>query len=310
MSFRWMLRPNKPPTPVSDLAEQFLWESVLNSWTPLPCVNSHVSAIERFRAFANQLQPGCSYEDYHAIAEPLGELVEDPTVVAAHVLDSLVRIKADETYYSTQWGEHSVILATDLHWQLRVGLYTGSSEHIYSFPFHFAGVVVGKRSLEIARYRLPPDYDGEVFVPGAVAMFAGRRTYGPGEVFTFDSRREAFDVHVAAPVVVIKFITTPFVELQWAFDRQTLKATQAISSSPLHSELVTVCLALKAMKRTGSEALLDRLSRHPAHFVRWAAIQGLGAVSPNRALERLRQSLKDEHPHIRSAAAKHLARSR
>ena len=73
---------------------------------------------------------------------------------------------------------------------------------------------------------------------------------------------------------------------------------------------MTICLTLKAMKRTGSDALLDRLSRHPAHFVRWAAIQGLGAVNPEKAVERLKQSLTDEHPHIRRAAAKHLALSK
>ena len=226
------------------------------------------------------------------------------------MLDSLVRIKADETYHSSQWGEHSMVLAADRHWQLRVGLYTRSSEHIYSFPFHLMGAVVGKRSLEADLYRLPPEHDGDVFAPSAPAVFAGHRTYGPGEVFTVDSRREAFDVRIAEPVVALKFITTPFMRLQWTFDRQTLKATQAIASNPLDSELVTICLTLKAMKRTGSDALLDRLSRHPAHFVRWAAIQGLGAVNAEKAVERLKQSLTDEHPHIRRAAAKHLALSK
>jgi hypothetical protein len=235
----------------------------MDRWSPIPCINSSAGAIERFRVFASQLQPGCSYDEFQAIVEPLSKLVEDPGVVESCILDFIVRIKADETYHSPQWGEYSVILATDRHWQLLVSLYTRSSEHIYSFPFHFAGAVVGKRSLETARYRLPPEFDGEVFAPGAAALFVERQIYEPGSIFTVDSRREAFDVHIAEPVLVVKFIMTPFMQIQWAFDRQTLKATQAISSNPLHSELATICLTLKAMKRPGSDALLDRLSSRP-----------------------------------------------
>ena len=53
---------------------------------------------------------------------------------------------------------------------------------------------------------------------------------------------------------------------------------------------------------------LGAISEHPSHFVRWAAIQAVGRLDRARAVELLRRSLEDAHPHVRSMAAKVLAK--
>lgn len=264
------------------------------------------TAIEEFRKVANRLLPELSYLEYRSITKALCSVALDKEIVESVALESLHNIKTDETYDPTSWGEYSILLAADKNWQLRLSLYTHSSEYIYTFPFHLMAIIVGQIPLHVDRYQLPQDFNADVFVPGSRLSEPIQEIYKHGEIMFSDSRSEVLDVRVERPVPVVKFISTPFAKLQWAFHRTSLEAIQAIASNPLDSELVPICMALKAMKRIGSDTILDKLSTHESHFVRWSAIQGLGHLNPELAGSKLRAALSDSHPHIRAAALKHV----
>lgn len=280
----------------------------MESWSPLPVVGTIMDAAEDFRYHANRVDPAGAFSDLCELAVPLARLAHSDALAQSMVFH-LQRIREDPGFISPLWGEQSILMLSDKHWQLRLGLYTRASDHIYSFPFHFACAVVPSQteSLRVRLYDLPTAYCSDVFQPGVEAVGPTDRELSGGEVLILDSRRQALDVDVRQPVAALKFIMKPFMTLQWMFDRSTRKATQAIASNPLESELVTICLTLKAMKLRASTPTLQRLARHSSHFVRWSAIQALGTVEPDAAIDALRTAIGDPHPHIRAAADKQLA---
>jgi HEAT repeats len=86
-------------------------------------------------------------------------------------------------------------------------------------------------------------------------------------------------------------------------------------SSEFHAPLVESAGYSLMLKLASPEALaaaqITSLTEHLLlavnHYVRWAAIQGICAISREDGLECLHRSLGDHHPHIRNAAQKTLA---
>lgn len=74
------------------------------------------------------------------------------------------------------------------------------------------------------------------------------------------------------------------------------------------SSLVTLCRVFGDSGDEASLTYLHELSDHSAHFVRWAAIQAIGRIDGELACARLKTALKDDHPQIRQAASRSLAK--
>jgi HEAT repeat protein len=80
------------------------------------------------------------------------------------------------------------------------------------------------------------------------------------------------------------------------------------AGDPASTQLVCLINALASFADPSSLCAFEAVSRHPHHFVRWAAIRGMGAISPERALSRVREALEDDHPDIRNTARRTLAK--
>ncbi|MBO9880511.1 HEAT repeat domain-containing protein [Xanthomonas sp. D-109] len=199
----------------------------------------------------------------------------------------------------------SVVLAQGSLWQLKVTQHSVNTKFLYTQPFEILIAPINGQ-LEIDEYQLTPNHTLPIGV-------------GTGFTRTFRHAIEAgntllcgtdtiHDIQISHPILVAKLIGPIRESLQWMVDRPSLKVVQAISSSPVHSELEIMARALGAMRNGGTNAL-EKLVAHDIHFVRWAAIQAMGRISPARAMELLEKATTDEHPHIRQSAANFLSRT-
>jgi hypothetical protein len=109
------------------------------------------------------------------------------------------------------------------------------------------------------------------------------------------------------PVVMVLLRSPILVPLRWIFDSETLAPQRAVASRLSSSRLQFTCHTLATLGSPTSLDALKRLTRHPEHYVRWAAVQSICQISREDGLECVRRALDDEHPHIRRAAEKTLA---
>jgi HEAT repeat protein len=83
---------------------------------------------------------------------------------------------------------------------------------------------------------------------------------------------------------------------------------RAIAVDNSASRLEFVISMMCVMKDRSSLPALEGLSAHPAHFVRWAAVQALFRLDRERGITALRNALADRHEHVRNAASRSLAK--
>ena len=61
------------------------------------------------------------------------------------------------------------------------------------------------------------------------------------------------------------------------------------------------------MGDASSAGVIADLMEHPAHFVRWTAVRAAIELDEGVGLALLERASRDEHPHVRNAAARALA---
>ncbi|QAU25095.1 HEAT repeat domain-containing protein [Dyella sp. M7H15-1] len=264
--------------------------------------SDHLPALKSFSTIADEKIEPKDPQSLFLLESALRDLAFGSDMrqqLAAHELRA---IASDPSYQSFAWDPFYIQLAGNQHWQLRVGLYRHSSEYIYTIPMHLLVAVIGPGDLQAVHYRMPPNIINHTFDPNARLQAGTRRSYKPGDIAIVDGRYDIFDVRIDRPIVALKLTSGIHQSLQWAFHRESLLATQAIAADPIDSELVSMAQALGAMRHHSSTATLTELANHPKHFVRWAAIQALGQINPEVAIEKLKEATSDKHSHIRRAA--------
>jgi HEAT repeat protein len=60
------------------------------------------------------------------------------------------------------------------------------------------------------------------------------------------------------------------------------------------------------MKDPGAVPALEGLMEHPAHYVRWAALQAIFSLDRERGAALLKTATTDPHEHVRTAALRSL----
>jgi hypothetical protein len=152
-------------------------------------------------------------------------------------------------------------------------------------------------------YRLPENWNCEIFDPTAKIEFDSTIILSPGEVLAIKPAEIIHHFKFREPTVILKLqaqeIILPF---EWSFDAKTKTAWQSISSHPKDSYAQHLCLAAKKLRDERlSEPLIQMLS-HERHFIRWAAAQALGSMGRESGINALSQLASDRHPHVAGAA--------
>jgi len=269
----------------------------------------HHSSLLSFTEKANAKIDADYHAGFFSLRDDLKDLVYGSDVLAELAGRELRRIAEDFEYSSPAWEPHYLVVANGKHWQLRVGVYQHSPEFIYTLPMHMMVAVLGEEPLKATYYRMPTSLRIDTFDPNARLDDRDWRVHVPGDIAVIDGRNDLFDVDIDSPVLVVKFTSSFHQSLQWAFDRKTGSAVQPIAANSIDSELVSMVQALGSMGSPIAVPSLIGLCEHSRHFVRWAAMQALGRVSPEELLPQLHNAAtNDPHPHVQAAAKHALAR--
>jgi len=204
------------------------------------------------------------------------------------------------------WSRHGVFLMSGEGWSLHLSRYFSSSSGIFTLS-QYACIGVAAGAIELSTYATGESFRNAYFEREQSVQLNRRIELANGEAAALGVDDAAFKVDVRQPTIVALLLSQSAVDLQWRFDPETLRADSCISARLSDSELVCIGQALATLGAEQAPQALLELSRHPRHFVRWSAIQWLGKVDPQAALERLRVAVDDEHDDIRRAATRSLA---
>lgn len=209
----------------------------------------------------------------------------------------------DNPNYMGHWRPNQMMLNRGYGHALSIWLFDQPRRYIHSTPFYGMFAPLGAESLHYDVYRLPQGYRNAQFDPEIRLEPAGSGFTAPGGVLLLQSDQYVYDFKVERPLAVAKFTSASYQTLEWLFERDSLRAWQANDSELVSTQLRVAAYILGRLGAGSSIEALQALGSHRNHSVRWAAVQNLGRLDREAALERLRQTLDDPHPHLRRAAA-------
>lgn len=210
-----------------------------------------------------------------------------------------------DAQYFGSWQSNELLLHKGPGYALMLSVFQTSRRYIHVQPYYgmFAPL---KGSLAYDLYQLPRQYRNEVFDPSTTLSLAGSGRTLPGQILKLQTDSYAYDFRGDKPALGLKFITAPMRALEWLFSRDSLRAWHANDSDIHFTQLRVAAYLLGRFAQQSSLDPLKKITEHPQHAVRWAAIQALGRISRTEALAALKQAARDPHPHIQKAAAKTL----
>src|SRR6185437_1152306 len=110
----------------------------------------------------------------------------------------------------------------------------------------------------------------------------------------------------SAPTLVACFSSAATLTTRWEYDSATLARTRLVAADHSVSRLQLLASVLAEMKDPGAVPALEGLMEHPAHYVRWAALQAIFSLDRERGAALLKTAAADPHEHVRTAAIRSL----
>lgn len=183
----------------------------------------------------------------------------------------------------------------------------GSSAVLSSIERDIAFGVAGGPAVPFTRYRFLGISDWEVFDRSARLVRQGSTALQPGDVVTLDSAREIIEPVRPPASTVLTLASPPRRAFAWEFDRSSLRAYRLVIADLAATRIAYAPELLVQLESTGSVPVLEELTMHPRHFVRWNAVKALCALDAKAGLRALEAARTDAHPHVRRAAEASLA---
>lgn len=180
------------------------------------------------------------------------------------------------------------------------------TSHYLSFaPVPGLKGALAEQTISSRRYRVPEGFAVDQFSSETALMplDAGASPLGSAPVL-HDGIADVLDVApIGAGGMLLSVSGAALGGFTWDFDRQSLRALSITALNGLDSGLETIVELLGAVRAPAAAPLLEKLSRHPMHFIRWKAIQAMHNIDEARGLELARAALSDPHPEVRMLAA-------
>jgi HEAT repeats len=166
--------------------------------------------------------------------------------------------------------------------------------------------------LRIALYRQPRPFPADDFRRDAVLQKVSSKTYAAGALLRL---RAGFDLaeflpELGSETMLINFTPKGMpVDYCWVYDKSSLRPVRLVPAEPSWSRLDYAAQTMAQLGDEDSIPALTRLAReHPAHFVRWTAVQSVVTLDPDAGMQLVLEARRDPHAHVRRAAQKTLAR--
>jgi hypothetical protein len=186
----------------------------------------------------------------------------------------------------------------------------GQGQALEGSPRHRAWRIFDPTSGLRARwYHQPAAARAEVFDATANLVACGERTLLPDSVWTIRANEDLVQLPPdLPPAVVLELSSAPRTTVAWTYDPVTLAPLSAFMAEPSTVKLSQAIQLLGELGCSSSVEPLTRMLQHPAHHVRWSAIQAVHQLDPAAARPLLERAVSDAHPHVRAAARRALDR--
>jgi hypothetical protein len=185
-------------------------------------------------------------------------------------------------------------------------------DRLFGQPFSHILVPINPRGVRLNRYHQPQPQPNDVFDRTRHLVFKCEETIAFGQSTYFKAGEDIAMLHVdpepEAPYLLVYLLSLDKLPIRWEYDSSTLAPVRAVASETADSRLEFWALMVSAMDSRTSLAALEGLRAHPAHFVRWAAVQAIYRLDHAKGLEALWSALDDPHEHVRNAARHALTR--
>ena len=187
--------------------------------------------------------------------------------------------------------------------------HSGSSRRLYMSPNHAMSTKIAGSPLAVVRYGLPSISDAAILDTAATLTLESNTQAALGQVIFKNGNTTVLDFGTApaSPAFTLRLNTMPHGDYEWAFDRATLKPTQVSGVRQLESNITTIFDLLQATRSPLSVEQLVPFVEHRMHFVRWKAIQTIGAIDRVAGIAQVEKVADDPHPEVRAAARRTLA---
>lgn len=162
----------------------------------------------------------------------------------------------------------------------------------------------------MTRYREPPgpatktlDRSGQLELVGDESVPFGHSNYFKAgeDVFVIQNSTEL-------PSLVACLSSTVTLTTRWEYDIATRQRIRVMAADHSVSRLQLLASVLAEMQDPRAVTALVGLMDHPAHYVRWAALQAVICLDHEQGMSLLKKATNDSHEHVRSAAIRSLAK--
>jgi HEAT repeats len=221
---------------------------------------------------------------------------------------ALTSIVREPGHQSRSWDLQQISLLESDKYILGCSLFIEPMDCLYSSSFQALVGVLGPGPLTCVRYRLPALHDRDVLNVAEELVYDRTCSIEPGRYVALRGEQDVLDFFSAAPTILVRLFSPANDVLHHCYDRLTRRPWMVQAGDPASTQLVCLINALAHFADPTSLGAFEAVSGHPHHFVRWAAIRAMAAISRERALSLVHEALKDDHPDVRSAAQRTLAK--
>lgn len=186
--------------------------------------------------------------------------------------------------------------------------HSGASRWLYMTPNHTMSAKLAGGPLSVSRYLLPDIEDPSVLDKSMALTATDSTEVSPGEVFSKNGDTTVIDVRseTSRPAFTLRLNTIPHGDYEWAFDRSSLMPIRISGVRQFESNITTIFDLLQAARVSSSVEHVLPFVDHRMHFIRWKAIQTIGAIDPIAGLAQVEKATADSHPEVRAAARRTL----
>ena len=225
----------------------------------------------------------------------------------SRIVNAYLRKMGEAPNDKGDWLANQLILHRGAGYTFSIWLFTETRQYAHTQAGLALFAPLSDAPLHCVAYELPPEYRNELFDPRIQLQEVEQFHLSRGDVLRAGGDRRVHDFRITAPVATLKLVTEAQQPMEWLFNKSTGFAWQANDSELTATQLRVAAYVLGRLAEPSSTEVLERLSEHPHHAVRWAAIQGLGRINRSTAIKCLKRATLDSHPHIQRAAARTLA---
>jgi hypothetical protein len=147
------------------------------------------------------------------------------------------------------------------------------------------------------------DRSGHLQLLGNALLPFGRSSYFKAGRDIFAIPNEDASIRLLACLSANATLTT-----RWEYDATTGARIRAVAADHSVSRLQLLASVLAEMRDPKAVTALEGLMEHPAHYVRWAALQAVFCLDRRHGVSLLHKATNDAHQHVRSAAVRSLTK--